>query len=38
MARTKELKEGELEYYGLCLFGEKAALDGITGKFSLWRD
>ena len=38
MARTKQLKEEELEYYGLCLFGEKSALDGITGKFSLWRD
>jgi hypothetical protein len=38
MARTSQLKEDELEYYGLCMFGEKAALDNITGKFSLWRD
>jgi hypothetical protein len=38
MERTKQLKEDELEYYGLCLFGEKEALDGITRKFSLWRD
>jgi len=38
MARTKLLKPEELEYYGLCMFGEKEKLDGITRKFSLWRD
>jgi hypothetical protein len=38
MARTKLLKEDELEYYGLCMFGEKEVLDTITRKFSLWRD
>jgi hypothetical protein len=38
MAKTKVLAENELEYYGLCLFGEKAKVDNITGKFSLWRN
>mgnify|MGYP000882049416 CR=1 FL=1 len=37
MAATQKLKESELEYWGLCLFGKKEDIDGITGKFSLWR-
>ena len=37
LARTKQVKEAELEYWGLCLFGKKEVLDPITGKFSLWR-
>lgn len=36
MERTHALKETELEYWGLCIFGRKTALDAITGKFSLW--
>ncbi len=37
MERTKQVKESELEYWGLCLFGNKDDLSQITGKFSLWR-
>ncbi len=35
--RTKETPEEELEYFGICMFGETATLDGFTKKFSLWR-
>lgn len=34
---TKETPELELEYYGICFFGEKAKIDGLTKKFSLWK-
>lgn len=37
MARTKELREEELDYWGLCIFGRKELIDPITKKFSLWR-
>lgn len=37
MERTKKLREQELEYWGLCLFGKKEDLNAITGKFSLWK-
>lgn len=37
MVRTQQLKEEELNYYGLCLFGSKEKIDRITSKFSLWR-
>lgn len=37
MERTKQTKEADLEYWGICLFGPKEELDTITGKFSLWR-
>ena len=37
MERTSKLKEEELDYWGLALFGRKEALDPITRKFSLWR-
>ena len=37
MERTKNTKEEELEYWGICLFGPKDKLDPITGKFSLCR-
>ncbi len=37
LERTSQLKESELEYYGLCLFGNKAEIDTITGKFSMWK-
>lgn len=35
--RTKETPELELEYYGICFFGEKDKLSELTKKFSLWR-
>ena len=34
--RSKATPEEELEYYGICLFGEKAKLDELTKKYSLW--
>jgi hypothetical protein len=35
--RTSETPESELEYYGICFFGEKMKLSELTKKFSLWR-
>ena len=35
--RTKNTPEAELEYYGVCMFGEKEKLSGLTRKFSLWK-
>jgi len=35
--RTKETPEQELEYYGICFFGENEELRELTKKFSLWR-
>lgn len=37
LERTKATAELELEYYGICLFGEKIVLDEFTRKLSLWR-
>lgn len=37
VARTKETPEGELEYYGICLFGPTEILREFTKKFSLFR-
>ena len=37
MERTKNIPEGELNYYGLCMFGLKEKINPITSKFSLWR-
>ncbi len=37
-ARTLQTSEADLEYYGVCMFGEIAALTALTKKFSLWRD
>lgn len=37
MERTKALQESALNYYGICMFGVKDKIDGITSKFSLWR-
>ena len=34
--RSKETPEAELEYYGICMLGEKSDLDELTKKFSLW--
>ncbi len=33
---TKNTSEQELEYYGICLFGETLVLKEFTGKFSLF--
>lgn len=35
--RTKNTPEAELEYYCVCLFGEKDQLAELTKKFSLWK-
>jgi hypothetical protein len=35
--RTKATPEVELEYYGICFFGEIGQLNELTKKFSLWR-
>ncbi|MEV4174078.1 DUF2000 domain-containing protein [Nonomuraea sp. NPDC049709] len=37
MERTAKLKDEELDYWGLAMFGPKEALDPITRRFSLWR-
>jgi len=37
LQRTKSLRESELNYYGICMFGEKEKIDGFTSRFSLWR-
>ena len=34
---TAQLKESELEYLGICLFGPTPDLKGLTRKFSLFR-
>ncbi len=36
--RTAKTPEAELEYWAVIAFGEAAALDPLTKKFSLWRD
>ncbi len=33
---SKNTPEAELEYYGICMLGEKSDLDELTRKFSLW--
>jgi len=33
---TKDTREAELEYYGICLFGDTSVLREFTGKFSLF--
>ena len=34
--KTKETKEEELEYWGICMFGDTDELKEFTGKFSLF--
>ena len=36
IARAKETPEEALEYYGICMLGDKNDLDEFTKKFSLW--
>lgn len=35
--RTKNTPEDQLEYYGVCIFGNKITVSQLTKKFSLWR-
>jgi hypothetical protein len=35
--RTRQTPEAELEYWGVCAFGEAEQLSQLTKKFSLWR-
>jgi hypothetical protein len=35
--KTKSTKEEDLEYFGICIFGEKNNLSELTKKFSLWK-
>lgn len=35
--RTKHTSEEQLEYYGICAFGDKVTISQLTRKFSLWR-
>lgn len=35
--RTKNTKEEDLEYFGVCLFGEWEKVSPLTKKFSLWK-
>lgn len=34
--RTKNTKEADLEYFGICMFGDTDVLKEFTGKFSLF--
>lgn len=36
--KTKNTPELELEYFGVCMFGEGTTLAAFTKKFSLWRE
>lgn len=35
--KTKTTPEDQLEYYGVCIFGNKDIISPITKKFSLWK-
>ena len=37
MDRTRALREENLDYWGITIFGLKEVVDPITRKFSLWR-
>lgn len=37
LERTKKTAETDLEYFGICLFGEKKDIDPLTRKFSLFQ-
>ena len=36
-ANTNKTKEQDLEYFGICLFGDWNMISHLTKKFSLWR-
>jgi len=31
------MRQEDLDYWGLCMFGPREIIDPITRKFSLWR-
>jgi hypothetical protein len=35
--KTKETKEEDFEYFGICLFGDWETVTELTKKFSLWK-
>ncbi|MBI2572528.1 DUF2000 domain-containing protein [Candidatus Woesearchaeota archaeon] len=35
--KTQQTKEEDLEYWGICLFGDWSTVSTLTKKFSLWR-
>lgn len=35
--RTSKIPTAELEYFGICFFGENNQLKSLTKKFSLWK-
>ena len=35
--RNRQTPESELEYYGICFFGEENKLRELTKRFSLWK-
>ncbi len=37
LERTKQVKEADLIYYGIVLFGDWAKVSELTRKFSLWK-
>jgi len=37
MDRTRALREEDLDYWGITIFGLKEVVDPITRRFSLWR-
>lgn len=37
MDRTRALREEDVDYWGLCMFGLRETIDPITHRFSLWR-
>ena len=37
LERTKQVKEADLIYYGIVLFGDWAEVSELTRKFSLWK-
>lgn len=37
LVRTKSTPEAELEYWGICLFGDATVLRELTGKLSLFK-
>ncbi len=37
LERTIKIREEDLEYYGICLFGEKEILNQLTKRFSLYK-
>ena len=34
---TRETKNKDLEFLGVCMFGDSSLIEGLTRKFSLWK-